>query len=71
MDPRVRDLYKSILVVGRDYPAGLEHVRERAKAEFGKRAALTDDARDQAAIARPLHGEGDDWRRAAQEVPRR
>ena len=51
MDPRVRDLYKRILVVGRDYPAGLEHVRERAKAEFGKRAALTDDVEIKRAIA--------------------
>ena len=47
----VRDLYKRILVVGRDYPAGLEHVRERAKAEFGKRAALTDDVQIKRAIA--------------------
>ena len=51
MDPRVRDLYKRILVVGRDYPAGLDHVRERAKAEFGKRAALTDDVQIKRAIA--------------------
>ena len=51
MDPRVRDLYKRILVVGRDYPAGLEHVRERAKAEFGKRAGLTDDVDIKRAIA--------------------
>ena len=51
MDPRVRDLYKRILVVGRDYPAGLDHVRERAKAEFGKRAALTDDVEIKRAIA--------------------
>ena len=51
MDPRVRDLYKRILVVGRDYPAGLDHVRERAKAEFGKRAGLTDDVDIKRAIA--------------------
>ena len=51
IDPRVRDLYKRILVVGRDYPAGLDHVRERAKAEFGKRAGLTDDVDIKRAIA--------------------
>ena len=38
MDPRVRDLYKRCLTVGRDYPKGLDYVRERAKREFQKRA---------------------------------
>jgi len=38
MDPRVRNLYKRFIIVGRDYPAGLDHVRERAKREFFKRA---------------------------------
>jgi hypothetical protein len=36
MRPVVRDLYKQILVVGRGYPAGLDHVRDRAKREFRK-----------------------------------
>lgn len=31
---RVRALYKQILFVGRDYPAGLAVVRRRAKEEF-------------------------------------
>ena len=38
MHPLVRDLYKKLLPVGRDYPAGLDHVRHRAKREiFGRR----------------------------------
>ena len=47
----VRDLYKRILVVGRDYPPGLDYVRERAKTEFAKRAALTDDVEIKRAVA--------------------
>ena len=42
MDPRVRDLYKRVITVGRDYPTGLSHVREKAKCEFFKRANLHD-----------------------------
>ena len=34
MDPRVRDLYKRFLLVGRDYPSGLSYVREATKAAF-------------------------------------
>ena len=40
MHPLVRDLYKRFLVVGREYPQGLSHVRERAKAAFLANAAL-------------------------------
>ena len=43
MHPLVRDLYKRILLVGRDYPKGLGFVREKARAEFSKHAALTDE----------------------------
>ena len=42
MDSRVRNLYKRILIVGRDYPAGLARVRQRAKEEFFKRANIAD-----------------------------
>ncbi|KAH8060570.1 hypothetical protein JL722_4679 [Aureococcus anophagefferens] len=36
--PARADLYKKLLTVGRDYPAGLDHVRDRAKREiFGRR----------------------------------
>ena len=40
---QVRDLYKRILLVGQDYPKGIDYVRERAKAEFAKRAHITDE----------------------------
>ncbi|KAJ0396653.1 hypothetical protein P43SY_003002 [Pythium insidiosum] len=42
MDPRVRDLYKRFLYVGRDYPLGLAYVREKAKAAFFKNKDLRD-----------------------------
>lgn len=31
MHPLVRDLYKRVLLVGRDYPTGLQHVKEKWK----------------------------------------
>ncbi len=31
MHPLVRDLYKRCLIVGKHYPQGLAHVREKAK----------------------------------------
>lgn len=34
MHPLVRDAYRRLLWAGRVYPAGLAHVRERAKAGF-------------------------------------
>jgi len=34
MHPKVRDLYKRFLLVGRDYPAGLAVVKEKVKKEF-------------------------------------
>jgi len=37
MHPLVRDLYKKILTVGRDYPSGLTEVRRMAKERFRKR----------------------------------
>lgn len=39
----VRDLYKKILLVGRDYPTGLSEVRRRAKEEFLKRREAEGD----------------------------
>jgi hypothetical protein len=43
MHPLVRDAYKRLLWVGRDYPrGGLAAIRERAKAGFREHAALTD-----------------------------
>ena len=43
MHPLVRDLYKRVLIVGRDYPTGLEHVKKKAKEYFRENAHLTDD----------------------------
>ena len=40
---QVRNLYKRILLAGRDYPLGLDYVRQKAKAEFAKRAHIRDD----------------------------
>jgi hypothetical protein len=38
MHPLVRDLYKRVLVVGKDYPTGLEHVKKVWKAALRNRA---------------------------------
>jgi hypothetical protein len=43
MHPLVRDVYRRLLWVGRDYPKGLSYVRDRAKAGFCKNAAVTDE----------------------------
>ena len=43
MNSLVRDLYKRFIVVGRYYPAGLEHVRTRVKAAFFKNQDVEDE----------------------------
>jgi len=50
MRPLVRDLYKRILTVGRDYPAGQDVVRRRAKREFFERRDLREDGEIKKAI---------------------
>ena len=52
MDPKVRDLYRRFLLVGRDYPLGLSHVREKAKAAFFVNRNLTDPVAVKKAIKR-------------------
>ncbi|EQC37183.1 hypothetical protein SDRG_05409 [Saprolegnia diclina VS20] len=52
MQPRVRDLYKRFLVVGKDYPLGLEYVRPKVKESFFKQAALADEAEIKKAVSR-------------------
>ena len=52
MHPLVRDLYKRVLIVGRDYPTGLEHVKKKAKEYFRENAHLTDDFEIKKAVAR-------------------
>lgn len=48
----MRDLYKRFLLVGRDYPLGLSHVREKAKQAFFKNRELTDSVEIKKAIKR-------------------
>mmetsp|Transcript_5511 Transcript_5511/g.16427 ORF Transcript_5511/g.16427 Transcript_5511/m.16427 type:complete len:82 (-) Transcript_5511:238-483(-) len=52
MHPLVRDLYKRFLVVGRDYPGGMEIVRAKAKAAFREKGHLTDEVEIKRAVAR-------------------
>jgi hypothetical protein len=52
MHPLVRDLYKRFLVVGRDYPAGLDLVRAKAKEAFFKKSDLATELEIKRAVAR-------------------
>lgn len=52
MNPLVRDLYKRFMMVGRDYPGGLEVVRRKTKEAFMENARLTDQVEINRAIAR-------------------
>ena len=52
MHPLVRDLFKRFLVVGRDYPLGLSHVRAKAKAAILANAGLTDELAIKRAVGR-------------------
>lgn len=36
MHPQVRDLYKRLMFIGRDYPLGLNFVRKKAKGTHGQ-----------------------------------
>lgn len=51
MHPLVRDLYKRIMRVARDYPAGESFVREKAKAKFAQNAHLVDEVEIKRAVA--------------------
>jgi hypothetical protein len=52
MHPLVRDLYKRVLAVGRDYPLGLDYVRNKAKEAFRANANLTDEVEVKRAVNR-------------------
>ena len=52
MNPRVRDLYKRIIYVGREYPLGLNWVRDKAKTWFRQNAELTDEVEIRRAVAK-------------------
>ena len=43
MYPQVRDLYKRIIHVGREYPLGLPWVRDKAKTWFRQNKDVKDD----------------------------
>jgi len=51
MKEAVRELYKRLLLAGRDYPQGLDHVREKAKLAFQKNHNLTDIIEIKKAVA--------------------
>lgn len=40
MNPKVRDLYKRFMLVGRTYPQGLNYVRDKVKPAFLKNSEL-------------------------------
>ena len=46
MHPHVRDLYKRILLVGKDYPLGLPYVKTKAKQQFYANAHLVKDRKE-------------------------
>lgn len=52
MHSAVRDLYRRFLWVGRDYPAGLAFVREKAKAAIMHNRHLTSEREILLAVAR-------------------
>mmetsp|Transcript_6475 Transcript_6475/g.7403 ORF Transcript_6475/g.7403 Transcript_6475/m.7403 type:complete len:84 (+) Transcript_6475:230-481(+) len=52
MHPLVRDLYKRVVFVGREYPLGLPWVRQKAKAWFRQNADLTDEVEIRRAVAK-------------------
>ena len=52
MHPLVRDLYKRFLIVGRDYPLGINHVRAKAKEAFLKNRHLDDELDVKRAVKR-------------------
>ena len=44
MNPLVRDLFKRILIVGRDYPGGLDLVKRKTREMVAKNASLTSES---------------------------
>mmetsp|Transcript_1765 Transcript_1765/g.2344 ORF Transcript_1765/g.2344 Transcript_1765/m.2344 type:complete len:101 (-) Transcript_1765:1076-1378(-) len=52
MHPLVRDLYKRVVFVGREYPLGLPWVRRKAKDWFRQNKELTDEVEIRRAVAK-------------------
>ncbi|GBG26858.1 Electron transfer flavoprotein regulatory factor 1 [Hondaea fermentalgiana] len=63
MHPLVRDLYKRLLTVGKEYPQGLDWVKSKAKPWIMQNAALTDEVDIKKKVA-----EGRFWVREMQSV---
>ncbi|ORY06807.1 LYR motif-containing protein 5 [Basidiobolus meristosporus CBS 931.73] len=52
MKAGVRELYKQLLFLGRDYPAGYPYFRERLKKAFQKNSTLADPKSVEQAVQR-------------------
>lgn len=52
MHPRVRDLYKRFLHVGKEYPKGLSYVREKAKTAIFNNRDLKEEVEIKRAVAK-------------------
>ncbi|EKX42044.1 hypothetical protein GUITHDRAFT_74318 [Guillardia theta CCMP2712] len=52
MHPLVRDLYKRFILVGRDYPGGLQIIKKKVKEAFFTNRHLEDDIEIRRAVAR-------------------
>mmetsp|Transcript_2054 Transcript_2054/g.4843 ORF Transcript_2054/g.4843 Transcript_2054/m.4843 type:complete len:81 (+) Transcript_2054:195-437(+) len=52
MHPLVRDLYKRVITVGKDYPGGMELVRRKAKAWFRENTEISGELEIRRAVAR-------------------
>jgi hypothetical protein len=54
MNPRVRDLYKQLLYIGREYPKGFDYFRTGLKRAFLKKQELKDPQEIEKAITQGL-----------------
>jgi hypothetical protein len=52
MHPLVRDLYKRFILVGKNYPQGLNHVREIVKKKFFENKDLKDEIEIKRAVGK-------------------
>lgn len=52
LHPQVRNLYKTLLYIGRDYPAGYTYFRTKLKSAFMKNKSLSTESEIQSAIHR-------------------
>lgn len=52
MHPLVRDLYKRFLLVGKDYPGGINIIKNKTKEEFNKNKNLNNEIDIKKAVGR-------------------